>query len=148
MNPRQMDPREAQAALDQVTETKRAMAEKSSAPRGYHALLGLALAVLVVGVSAPLPWIIIGDAAGLVLLGVAARWYRSAVGTWAWAVPRGKGSWAYWIFALAALGCVVASALAKSLPLGIALGVVVLVATAFLGPLWDRAYIAQARDRK
>lgn len=143
-----MDPRDAQEALDQISETKRVVAQRSSAPSGYYAVLGLAVALLTISASAPQPWMIIGITAGAILVGVSIGWYRSSVDTWSWGDLRGKGSWIFWIMAITMLGCYATSALVRWLPLSIALGVLVLGVMSILGPMWDRAYVAQVQERR
>ena len=143
-----MDTTDARQALDQITETKRALAQRSAAPRGYYAVLGLAMAILTATTHTPRLWSIVGIAVALVLIGVSVVWYRSAVGTWAWGDLRGKGSWTFWIMASIGVGCVVISMLVDSVPLGVGLGVLTLCAWSILGPMWDRAYVAQMQERK
>lgn len=143
-----MNEADAQEALDQISETKRAVAQRSSAPPGYYAVLGLAMGLLVATQPAPLPWRVIGLVAGLILVGVSATWYRRSVDTWAWGDLKGKGAWIIWVMLLIGFGGLLTSLLVDSFPLAIGLGVLILCVWSILGPMWDRAYVTQVQERK
>lgn len=143
-----MDPTDALRALDQISEAKQVTARSSSAPRGYYALNGLAMGVLVVSESAPLPWQIACVITGGVLIALAWGWYRQRVDTWPRGSWRGKGSWSIWVIALVTFGCLITSILIRSVPLSIVLGILVLCVWVILGQIWDRTVADQVREQK
>lgn len=146
-----MDSQDAKDALDQISLTKKAISERSKAPKGYYAFLGFLIGLDIFAIPLPLPWKLLLIAVATAGIGAAVGWYRQTVGTWARGNLSGRDAWAYWVLAivdLVALVVVMIVGLTNGpwFPISIIAGVAAFVATSVLGPVWDRAYQQQVRD--
>ncbi len=142
-----MDAQEAKDALDQISVTKDAISERSKAPTGYYSALGLGLWLDIVAVVLPLPWEFLVLVVALAIIIVTVSWYSRVVGTWSMGNIRGKDSWAFWIMMIVAVAAFLATVILDSLQIAAISGGIVFVVFSILGPIWDRAYQQQVRDR-
>lgn len=130
-------------ALQDVDDSRAAIAERLVTPWWYHPCLGLVLAALVVAVGArlPAPATLGIEAVAVVALGVLVSSYKRLTGLWVSlqsAGPRARRAWA--VYAIPTVVCVLAAAaLSPWLPLWVLglLAGVVLVATVVCGRHMD-----------
>ena len=142
-----MDPREARDALDQIGEAKDVVSSHSKAPTGYYAALGLAIGIDVTTIAFPLPWNLVGVTITLLLVAAAVAWYRSAVGTWSWGTVNVFSAWPFWVLTVVVVVALIVSIMVRTVPVALVCGFVAFLVTAVLGPIWDRNYMQQVRDR-
>ena len=134
-----MDAKDAKDALDQISFTKDEVAQRWKAPKGYYALLGLAMWLNIVAIVLPFPWGFIAVSLTLVTVGVAVSWHMRVSGMWAFADLRGQGAWIFWTMVIVLLAGFIAAVLIDSVKVAAVLGGVVFVTWSVLGPIWDRA---------
>ncbi|MFT3943389.1 MAG: hypothetical protein QM705_06130 [Ancrocorticia sp.] len=134
-----MDAQEAKDALDQISVTKDEVVQRWKAPKGYYAILGLAMWLNIVAITLPFPWGLIASMVTVVTVGVVLSWYMRVVGMWAFADIRGKGSWIFWMMVIVLLAAFAAAALIDNVRVAAVLGGIVFVTWSVFGPIWDRA---------
>lgn len=142
-----MDQREARDALEQIGDAKRVASTHSRAPRGYYALLGLAIGIDVAAIVFPFPWNFTGIIATLLLVAAAIAWYRSVVGTWSWGTVNALSAWPFWVLVAVVVAALIVSIMVGTVPAAIGSGLVAFVAVCIFGPIWDRNYVQQVRER-
>lgn len=141
-----MDANEARDALEQIAVTRREVAARSQAPRGYYAAIGFVQALFIVSFSVAVPWNFLLLVPGLVILGLTVGWYRGTVGTWSMANLRGRGSWVFWLMVAVTVAGVAVTIAAPSVLMAIVAGAVVFATYTVLGPVWDRVYQRQVSE--
>ncbi|MFZ1382219.1 MAG: hypothetical protein WAS54_05440 [Scrofimicrobium sp.] len=153
-----MEAKDAFDALEQISDTKLRVSERSNAPKGYYTALGLGIAGSVAVVGLPLPWNLVPLVIAIGIYVVTINWYIRTVGMWTWGDVRGVQPWAFW-----ALATVVAVALTVVVVFSIqasesgdygtsyvvtaTCAVVAFLAVSVLGPIWERAFVRQVRGK-
>ncbi len=137
-----LDPTTARAALDEAASARAAMAGRAASPAGYYLVLGVASALVMVGLSARGQWwgIALIVAAAL-LLALDMWWYTRHTGIVALATLREPGAWAAWSMIGTIVLGVAVSAGVGDLWVSMGCGVVTLLVTGVVGPIWDRAWV-------
>ncbi|MFS0884265.1 hypothetical protein [Aeromicrobium sp. 179-A 4D2 NHS] len=141
-----MDERdEARDALEQIAATRRTTAHRVASPRGYYAVAGtgVALVILGLGLDGWVRWALY--AAGLVTVFGAMSWYTKHTGVVTWATFREPGAWrAFLMIGVSVVGVAVAT-------FGIVYAAVAAVVTALtwaiVGPAWDAAWVRSIEEQ-
>lgn len=141
-----MDERdEARDALEQIAATRRTTAHRVASPRGYYAVAGtgVALVILGLGLDGWVRWALY--AAGLVTVFGAMSWYTKHTGVVTWATFREPGAWrAFLMIGVSVVGVAVAT-------FGIVSAAVAAVVTALtwaiVGPAWDAAWVRSIEEQ-
>ncbi|MFZ7086822.1 hypothetical protein [Curtobacterium sp. RRHDQ10] len=135
----------ARAARDAVHAAQQRLANRLRSPWWFHALIGLAVAAVVFGITGRTPWGIIVLVAGIVGYVVLGRWRARSIGfsradPERWAFLRTGAPWS--VVSLVVVVAAIAAVLfvrQLSLPEVGAVAVAAGFVTAVLGPLADRA---------
>ncbi|MCD9154724.1 hypothetical protein [Aeromicrobium duanguangcaii] len=135
-----MDERdEAREALEQIAATRRTTAHRVASPKGYYALAGagVGLVILGLGLDGWARWVLYGT--GLLIVFGAMQWYTRHTGAVAWATLREPGAWRAWLMAGISF---VSMGVAFFGPLPATVAAVVTAASwAVLGPAWDADWV-------
>ncbi|GAA3545002.1 hypothetical protein AFL01nite_16010 [Aeromicrobium flavum] len=141
-----MDERdEAREALEQIAATRRETARRSASPKGYYAVAGtgMGLVILGLGLDGPVRWVLY--AAGLAVVFGAMTWYTKHTGVVTWANLREPGAWRAWLMiAVSLVGLAVASA---GPWVAAGAGAVTALTWAVLGPRWDADWVRSIEEQ-
>jgi len=142
-----MDEREqAREALEQIAATRRTTAHRAASPKGYYAVAGIGVGLVIVGIGLDgwVRWVLY--AVGLVTVLLAMRWYTKHTGVVAWATFREPGAWrAFVMMGVSFAGIAVASF--GSLWWAAGAAVVTVLTWAVMGPAWDRAWVRSIEEQ-
>lgn len=136
---------EAREALEQIAATRRETAHRAASPKGYYAVagVGMGLVILGLGLDGPMRWVLY--VVGLATTLGAMSWYTKHTGIVTFATLREPGAWRAWLMIGLSL---VALAVAWTGPVVAALGAVVTALTwAVLGPAWDAAWVRSIEEQ-
>ena len=136
---------EAREALEQIAATRRETAHRAASPKGYYAVagIGMGLVILGLGLDGPVRWVLY--VVGLATALGAMSWYTKHTGIVTFATLREPGAWRAWLMIGVSL---VALAVAWTGPVVAALGAVVTALTwAVLGPAWDAAWVRSIEEQ-
>jgi len=143
-----MERDEAAEALESIDVTRRALAPRLTAPRGYYAYLSVGAGLLIL--SAPLEsglrWVLMMAAAGVFVS--AMYWYRNSTGTWSIANVFDVSAWRFWLMILPFLAGFLAAAITELMWVAIAAAIGVVLLWSIVGPIWDRDFRRQVEDRR
>lgn len=141
-----MDERdEARKALEDIAVTRRTTAHRVASPKGYYAVsgFGMGLVILGLGLDGWVRWVLY--AAGLVTVFGAMQWYSKHTGVVTWATLREPGAWRAWLMiAISLIGLAVAS---FSVTAAVVAAVVTPLSWAVLGPAWDAAWVRSIEEQ-
>lgn len=141
-----MDERdEARDALEQIAATRRTTAHRVASPRGYYAVAGAGMALVIVGIGLDgwVRWALY--AAGLATVVGAMSWYSKHTGVVTWATLREPGAWRAWLMVAVAI---VGLGLALFGPWPAVVGAAATVlAWAVLGPAWDADWVRSIEEQ-
>jgi hypothetical protein len=142
-----MDERDqAREALEQIAATRRATAHRAASPKGYYAVAGtgMGLVILGIGLDGVTRWVLY--VVGLLVVLGAMRWYTRHTGVVTWANLRERGAWQAWLMiVVSVVGLVVASIGSEVVAAGAA--VVTALTWAVLGPRWDADWVRSIEDQ-
>lgn len=113
-------PAEAARLLDGVQEAKTVTASQSKAPPGYYTALSIGVGLAILGASSQVP----GHFALLI------------------------GAWVFWLMMILAAAGLAATLWTDSALAAAISAAAVVLSWSVLGPLWDRAYVAQLRSKQ
>lgn len=130
-------------ALSSISEAKHQTAKMSEAPAGYYATLGFAVALLIISPITHMAITFTLIAVACALLAIAVSRYAKKVPTWSFGKLFHPTAWAFWTMTILAFIGIFGSSIAGNVPFAIAAAIVVFIAWAALGPVWDRAYRKQ-----
>ncbi|SKB08795.1 hypothetical protein [Aeromicrobium choanae] len=136
---------EAREALEQIAATRRETAHRAASPKGYYAVAGagMGLVILGLGLDGPVRWVLY--AVGLATTFGAMNWYTKHTGIVTFATLREPGAWRAWLMIGVSL---VALAVSWTGPVVAAVGAVVTaLAWAALGPKWDAAWVRSIEEQ-
>ncbi|WP_286929857.1 MULTISPECIES: hypothetical protein [Aeromicrobium] len=136
---------EAREALEQIAATRRETARRAASPKGYYAVagVGMGLVILGLGLDGPVRWVLY--VVGLATALGAMSWYTKHTGIVTFATLREPGAWRAWLMIGVSL---VALAVAWTGPVVAAVGAVVTALTwAVLGPAWDAAWVRSIEEQ-
>ncbi|MBA4609519.1 hypothetical protein H1W00_13615 [Aeromicrobium sp. Marseille-Q0843] len=136
---------EAREALEQIAATRRETAHRAASPKGYYAVagVGMGLVILGLGLDGPVRWVLY--VVGLATALGAMSWYTKHTGIVTFATLREPGAWRAWLMIGVSL---VALAVAWTGPVVAAVGAVVTALTwAVLGPAWDVAWVRSIEEQ-
>ena len=141
-----MDERdEAREALEQIAATRRTTAHRVASPKGYYAVAGAGMAVVIlwIGLDGWVRWVVY--VVGFVTVLGAMRWYTQHTGVVTWATFREPGAWrAFLMMGVSVVGV----AAATFGPAWAAGGALATFATwALVGPAWDAAWVRSIEDQ-
>ena len=136
---------EAREALEQIAATRRETAHRAASPKGYYAVagVGMGLVILGLGLEGPVRWVLyfVGLATAL----GAMSWYTKHTGIVTFATLREPGAWRAWLMIGVSLA---ALAVAWTGPVVAALGAAVTALTwAVLGPKWDAVWVRSIEEQ-
>ncbi len=139
----------AQDALDEIEGTQSKMIKRAKAPTGYYALLGVAMAFNIFGLSQSSPWSLLYLVPTVILLGYAIGSYRTKVGMWSRVSPSDiltKSAWPVWLLFVVMVGCGAAAMITRTTLVGIVLGIIVFIAFTAFGSIWERSHRRQVGE--
>ncbi|MFT3876440.1 MAG: hypothetical protein QM708_08475 [Propioniciclava sp.] len=135
-----MTPEEARKSLDDISETKRFVAQRARPPRGYYAVVGIgpAAAILSFAFHGSLQyWLLI---AGFIPAFFANLWLKSATGTWTATVLSTAllKEWPVWILAAVFGAGLISAVIEKTLLVALIGAAATLLAFAVVGLICGR----------
>lgn len=136
---------EAREALEQIAATRRTTAHRVASPKGYYAVAGtgMGLVILGLGLDGWVRWALY--VAGLVTVFGAMQWYSKHTGVVTWATLREPGAWRAWVMiAVSLVGLGVAG---FGVTAAVVAAVVTVLTWATLGPAWDAAWVRSIEDQ-
>ena len=144
-----MDNYEAQSALDAVRDTDRLMAERMKWPLWRHALVGVMMAVLLLGIALPFDWQVPVSALVLLMVFLVIRDDKKRHGMFVSGYQKGRTGWvlaiqfALFVAALLTTNTRVDQPLQSPLFWGIE--AILLVGSTALSVLWQKVYQADLK---
>ncbi|MFO6452992.1 MULTISPECIES: hypothetical protein [unclassified Aeromicrobium] len=136
---------EAREALEQIAATRRETAHRAASPRGYYAVagFGMGLVILGLGLDGWVRWVLY--VIGLATAFGAMTWYTKHTGIVTFATLREPGAWRAWLMVAVSL---VSLGLAFLGPVVAAVAALVTTATwAVLGPRWDADWVRSIEEQ-
>ncbi len=131
---------EAREALESIAATRRTAAHRAASPKGYYAMAGLGIGVVMLGLgldNGPLRWALY--AVGLATTFGAMVWYSRHTGVVAWATLRERGAWRAWLMMLVSFAGIGVAML--GMPAAAIAAAVTVVTWSVLGPAWDADWV-------
>lgn len=143
-----MEKDEAAEALDSIDVTRRELAPRLKAPRGYYTYLsvGAGLLILSVPLESGWRWVLLLAAVGIILSSM--YWYRNSTGAWSIANIFARSAWRFWVMLLLFLGGYLATAITERMAVAIPSAIGVILVWSIIGPMWDRDYRRSVEERR